>query len=94
MNIVWREITRNCHRGELDGAPVLIVERPQKNRPDGSKHDWRIIVLGDRYTWGHVFNHHDPRDLESTKSAAEKKLGWAVERLFDALKKPGGPASE
>jgi hypothetical protein len=82
MKLNWRMITRNCHVGYLDDQRVVTVERPQKNRPDGTKHDWRIEVLGDRYT-GIRF---DPQDLESTKSSAEKRLEWAIEQLFRKVK--------
>ncbi len=43
----------------------------------GTKHDWCVVVLGDRYTWDKTFCQHDPRDLESTKSAAEARVRWA-----------------
>jgi hypothetical protein len=85
--IVWREVTRNCHVGRLDDVPVVTVERNQKNRPDGAKHDWYIIVLGDRYTWDKCFCQHDPRDLESTQSAAEARVRWAIESLYRSLTK-------
>jgi hypothetical protein len=92
--IVWREITRNCYVGSLatylNGVNVVTVERPQKHRPDGTKHDWRIVVLGDRYTWNHCFCQFDPRDLSSTKMAAEARVRWAIDSLHLALhaKKP------
>ena len=84
--IVWSEVTRNCHVGRLDDVPVLEIGRSQKNRPDGTKHDWQAIVLGDRYTWSQVFCNHNPRDLGSTKQAAEARLKWAIECLYKALK--------
>lgn len=84
--IVWREITRNCHSGSLDDIHVVTVERHQKHRPDGTKHDWRIVVLGDRWTWNKTFTQHDPRDLESTKSSAEARVKWAIGVLYRALK--------
>ena len=84
--IVWREVMRNCHMGTLDDVSVVTVERHQKHRPDGTKHDWAIVVLGDRYTWDKTFCHFDPRDLESTKSAAEARVRWAIECLYRSLK--------
>lgn len=84
--IVWREVTRNCHVGRLDDVPVATVERSQKNRPDGTKHDWKVIVLGDRYTWDKTFCQHDPHDLDSTKSTAEARVKWAIECLYRSLK--------
>ena len=83
--IVWREVTRNCHVGSLDDVSVVTVERPHKNRHDGTKHDWRVVVLGDRYTWDKTFCHHDPRDLDSTKSAAEARTAWAIRCLYRSL---------
>jgi hypothetical protein len=84
--IVWREVTRNCHVGRLDDVPVVTVERSQKNRPDGTKHDWQIVVLGDRYSWDKTFRQYDPRDLDSTKSGAEARTKWAIECLYKALR--------
>ena len=84
--IVWREVTRNCHVGFLDDVRVVVVERSQKNRPDGTKHDWRVVVLGDRYTWDKTFCQNDPRDIDSTKSTAEARVRWAIERLYRSLK--------
>lgn len=66
---------------------VVTVERHQKNRPDGSKHDWHITVLGDRYSWNETFCNYDPQDLESTKRAAEARVRWAIECLHKALKR-------
>jgi hypothetical protein len=85
--IVWREVTRNCHVGKLDDCPVVTVERSQKNRPDGTKHDWQIVVLGDRYSWTDVFAQHDPSDLDSTKLAAEARTKWAIETLYMAVRR-------
>ena len=84
--IVWHEVTRNCHVGQLEDTPVVTVERHQKHRPDGTKHDWQIVVLGDRYTWNHTFCQHDPRDLDSTKSAAEARTSWAIGCLYRMVK--------
>jgi hypothetical protein len=81
----WREVTRNCHVGSLDNVPVVTVERPQKNRNDGTKHDWRIVVLHDHHTWNNTFTQYDPRDLDSTKSAAEARTKWAIGVLYDRL---------
>lgn len=84
--IVWHEVTRNCHVGKLEDVPVVVVERLQKHRSDGTKHDWQVVVLGDRYTWNKTFCQHDQRDLDSTKSAAEARIRWAIECLYRALK--------
>jgi hypothetical protein len=93
--IVWHEVTRNCHSGSLNDVRVLVVERPQKNRSDGTKHDWIIVVLGDPYTWNKVFCQYDPRDLASTKMAAESRFEWAVTTLHDALfKRPRRPSKK
>jgi hypothetical protein len=83
--IVWSEMTRNCHVGRLDDVIVVTVDRSQKNRPDGTKHDWRIAVLGSRH-WNMTFKRHDPRDLDSTKSAAEARTRWAIDCLYRAMK--------
>jgi len=85
--IVWHEVTRNYHVGRLDDVAVVTVARHQKNRADGSKHDWRIEVLGSRH-WNMTFKHHNPSDLESTKSAAEARTKWAIESLYRSLKAP------
>lgn len=85
-NIIWREMTRNHHIGCLNNMTIVEVTRPQKHRRDGTKHDWDIVVLGDRYTWSKTFTQHDPRDLDSTKSAAEARVSWAIECLYRALK--------
>lgn len=84
MNIVWREVTRNCHVGRLDGVPVVIVVRPQKHRRDGTKHDWRVEVLGSAH-WNKTFMQNDPRDLESTKSSGEARAKWAIKCLYAAV---------
>lgn len=84
--IVWIEVTRNCHVGSLDDVPVVEVERGQKNRSDGARPDWQIIVLGDRYSWRDTFKQYDPRDIDSTKSAAEARTKWAIECLYRALR--------
>ena len=84
--ILWTEVTRNCHVGQLGDVRVVVVERAQKNRPDGTKHDWHIVVLGDRYTWDKTFCQHDPRDLESTKMAAEARTRLAITSLYGALR--------
>jgi len=84
--IVWREVTRNCHVGSLDGVDVVLVDRSQKNRPDGTKHDWHVTVLGDRYTWNKCFCQNDPQDLDSTKSAAEARTKWAIGALYRSMK--------
>jgi hypothetical protein len=84
--IVWREVTRNCHVGSLDDIHVVTVVRSQNNRPDGTKYDWRIEVLNDPHSWNRTFCQYDPRDLESTKSAAEMRTKWAIECLYKALK--------
>lgn len=83
--IVWREVTRNCHVGSLDDVNVVTVDRPQKNQPDGERPDWRIVVLGDRYTWNKTFLQYDPRDLDSTKSAAEARVRLAIGWLYRSL---------
>lgn len=84
-NIVWREVTRNHHVGRLDGEDVVSVVRPQKNRRDGTKHDWRVEVLGSRM-YSATFQQFDPRDLSSAMQAAEARTKWAIERLYGALK--------
>ena len=84
--MVWRQITRNVHVGSLDGNDVASVERPQKNRKDGTKFPWSIIVLHDRWSWSKTFDHHDPRDLESSMSAAEARARWAISVLYSALR--------
>jgi hypothetical protein len=81
--IVWREVTRNCHVGYLDSVPVVTIERSQ--RLAYRVHGWRIVVLGDRYTWNKVFCQHDPQDLASTKSSAEARVRWAIDNLYRAL---------
>lgn len=83
--IVWCEVTRNCHVGKLKGAPVVSVVRRQKHLPDGTKGDWRIEVLGDPYTWDKMFRQYDPRDIDSTKSAAEARVRWAIGLLYQEL---------
>jgi hypothetical protein len=89
----WEEVTRNCHVGKLDGVRVAVVDRSQKNRPDGSKRDWRFEVLGSKRDWrfevlGSLIPWTepssfpwDPRDLESAKRAAEERLRRAVRYL-------------
>jgi len=84
--VVWRESTRDHHVGELDDYPVLEVVRPRKLRHDGTNHNWQVVVLGDRYTWDKIFDQHDPRDLDSTKRAAEMRLVWAIGVLYRAVK--------
>jgi len=84
MRIVWRQSTRNHHVGELDGQAIVSVVRPQKHRHDGTPHDWQIEVLGSRL-YDKTFCQHDPRDLESTKTAAEARTKWAIECLYKAL---------
>jgi hypothetical protein len=64
----------------------VTVERPQKHRANGTKHDWSIVVLGDRYSWNKVFCNHDPRDLDSTKQAAEARVKWAIENFYRAIR--------
>ena len=83
--IVWRQSTRNHHVGELGGVPVVSVVRPQRHRSDGTPHDWQIEVLGSR-SYDKTFNHHDPRDLDSTKGAAEARTSWAIGCLYKTLR--------
>ena len=83
--IVWHQVTRNCLVGRLDDVVVVTVDRPQKHQRDGTKHDWRIEVLGCRH-WNMTFKQHDPRDLDSTKSAAEARVKWAIECLYKSLR--------
>lgn len=83
--IVWHQVTRNCHVGRLEDVPVVTVERGQKNRPDGTRPDWSIVVLGDRYTWDKTYCQHDPRDLDSTKVSAEARVRWAIECLYRSM---------
>ena len=85
-NFVWRESTRNHYVADLgEHRGVASVVRPQKHRCDGTPHDWGIEVLGSRQ-YGDTFCQFDPRDLESTKSAAEARAKWAIECLYRALK--------
>jgi len=82
----WRQSTRNCHAAYLGDTHVVSVERPQKNRSDGTKHDWRIIVLGSPFgEFDKTFTQNDPRDLESTKLAAEARAKWAIGVLYTRL---------
>jgi hypothetical protein len=85
MIIKWREITRNCHSGSLNDITVVTVERSQKNRRDGTKHDWHIVTLHDHSSWNSVVVLHDPRDLESTKRAAEQRVIAAIGLLYRFL---------
>ena len=85
--IIWRECTRNSHGAYVDDTHVATVDRPQKHRRDGTKHDWRVTVLGTR-AWNQTFCLNDPRDLESTKSSAEARVKWAIECLSNALSQP------
>jgi hypothetical protein len=85
MKIVWRQSTRNHYVGDLGNESVVSVVRPQKHRSDGTPHDWQIEVLGSRQ-YDKTFCHFDPRDLESTKQAAEARLKFAIERLYRALR--------
>ena len=82
---VWKQVTRNCHTAHIEDMHVCTVLRSQKNRRDGTKHDWIIEVLNSRF-WKDVFNQHDPKDLESTKHAAEAKTKWAIRELSRALR--------
>ena len=86
MKIVWEEITRNCHVGCVDGIHIVSVERLQKHRRDGTKHDWKIVTLGDYCTWNHLFEYYDARDLESTKMAAEARVRLAVSTIASRLR--------
>ena len=81
----WKASTRNHHVLYLDEMSVASVVRPQKHRQDGEKYDWQIEVLG-RLPFSHTFLQHDPRDLESTKSAAEARTRWAIRCLYQAMK--------
>jgi hypothetical protein len=85
---VWREVTRNCHVARPDGSSIDVVtlERPEKRRPNGKRHDWTIIVLGVRHSWDRTFCQYDPQDLESTKSAAEARTRWAVRCLYHLMR--------
>lgn len=86
MNFWWREYTRNSHGLFLGETHVASVERPQKNRSDGTKHDWQIVVLGNRSgEFDNTFTHNDPRDLESTKSAAEARTSYVIGVLHNRL---------
>jgi hypothetical protein len=84
-SILWVKFTRNSFGAYVSDVQVAIVDRPQKHRSDGTKHDWRVTVLG-TYMWNKTFRHHDPRDLESTMLAAEARVKWAVRCLSLALK--------
>ena len=85
MRIVWEEITRNCHVGRVDGIRIVSVERLQKHRRDGTKHDWKIVTLGDYSTWNHLFEGYDARNLESTKLAAGARVRLAVATIASRL---------
>lgn len=86
--IVWHQVTRNCHVGQLDDVPVVTVERSQRIR-FRELNGWSIVVLGDRYTWNKIFCQHDPHDLESTKVSAEARVRWAIGRLYKSMKASG-----
>jgi hypothetical protein len=86
VRIVWRASTRNHHVGELGDINVVSVIRPQKHRPDGTPYDWRIEILNTRI-YDNIFCQFDPRDLDSAKQAAEARAKWAIERLYEALRK-------
>lgn len=84
MNIIWKASTRNHHVGHLNGEWVVSVVRPQKHRYDRTPCDWRIEVLGmDRFL--RTFAQFDPRDLDSTKLAAEARTKFVIETLYKAL---------
>jgi hypothetical protein len=83
---LWHASTRNHHVGTLDGENVVSVVRPQKHRADGTPHDWQIELFGSRHLFSKTFCNHNPRDLESTKSAAEARAKWAIERFYAALR--------
>ena len=85
MKIEWTETTRNCHTGRVDGHHVVSVERLQKHRRDGTKHDWEIVTLGEYWAWNKTFTGYDPRDLDSTKSAAEARVRFAIDTLYNAI---------
>jgi len=86
MKIVWEESTRNRHVGHVDGISIVSVERPQKHRRDGTKHDWEIVTLGNYWAWNHLFEGYDARDLESTKMAAEARVRHAVSTIASRLR--------
>jgi hypothetical protein len=83
---VWRESTRNHHVADLgDYRGVASVVRSQKHRSDGTPYDWQIEVLGSRQYDDQFEVLFDPRDLDSTKSAAEARAKWAITVLYERL---------
>jgi hypothetical protein len=79
--LVWREVTRNHHVAYVAHCEVCAVVRPQRNRRDGTKHDWRVVVLGSMR-----FDPRDARDLDLMKVYAEKSARRVVESLSRQLK--------
>lgn len=68
---IWRVVSATVHVATLGDINVARVSRRTE------RSHWQIDVLGSR-DFDQTFRHHDPRDLESTKSAAEARVKWAV----------------